>query len=64
MPALSFYEFIPTAATFITILSLIVLSRCFIQPVDENRLENQMEESLIDSEKFLSVKRWSRHSGS
>lgn len=30
-----FYEFIPTIITLIIVLILIILTRCFIQPVDD-----------------------------
>ena len=60
----SFYEFLPTLTTFLPIFVLIILARCFLNPLNDRTSRGQLEESLLDSEKFLSLKKSRTSSGS
>lgn len=58
-----FYEFLPTITTFLPIFLMIILARCFVSPLDDRTSQSELEDSLLNSEKFLSLKRSEAGSG-
>jgi hypothetical protein len=42
MSMTSFYEFLPTLTTFLPIIVLIILARCFLEPLNESTSQGQL----------------------
>jgi hypothetical protein len=42
MSMTSFYEFLPTLTTFLPIMVLIILARCFLEPLNESTSQGQL----------------------
>jgi hypothetical protein len=54
-----FYEMIPSIIALIFVVGIIFTARCFVSPINEGkRLIGGMQESLIASENFQSLKKY------
>lgn len=63
MTLIAFYEFIPFIITVIILIGILITARCFVSPINEGkRLIGGMQESLIASENFQSLKKYSSSS--
>lgn len=58
MDSFNFYEYIPNVITFTVVVVLIVISRCFVNPIVDSRTYNGMKDSLIGSENFHSIRKY------
>lgn len=58
MEGINFYEYIPNIITFIVVIVLIVISRCFVEPIVESKSYGGMGDSLIGSENFHSIRKY------
>lgn len=58
MDSFNFYEYIPNIITFIVVIVLIVILRCFVDPIIDSRSYGGMNESLIGSENFHSIRKY------
>jgi hypothetical protein len=63
MTIIELYEFIPSIITVVILSAILLTARCFVSPIyEDKRIAGGMQESLIASENFHSLKKYSTSS--